>query len=422
MEVLKEMRDLIPSVSAVVLLLLNVAKDQAEGAPPLSAIIHGREDEFILRYVSPLVDAKHPLLFRHTRDLLWHLALYEKTKAGASRVPAPYHYGWNLLDETYFGKSGNDYHVRFGFLDRQRHQRMESLKEAVDQDGLEAPDAGEESDEDDSDGLESDAEEDEEDSDERRSIERSEAEADPSLAAESFDSDASSDDSDEASKSPDKARAPHGWMEVRLPDQAVQAGQQLRSEDVDEEEKEDADGDTPHDTSTDTRPDAQPSLQRRPSQALVSPPAAFDVAAFMPERWDRRSAEAQATLAKHQREVEAAKTNSVRLFINKDGDPEPFPSPSPSTSPASSPSGPSPSTPFTALQSPAPDLLHSSLFSRARQSPPPAPPAVYPEPLHVVAPSDVPARPECVLPPGAGERVHAACGLRPQCARRAAVR
>ena len=402
-EVLKEMRDHVPSVSAVVFLLLNIARDQQDGAPPLSAIIRGREDEHILRYVAPLVDARHQLLFRHTRDLLWQLALH--TRSSSPPAPPPFHYGWNLLDENYFGMSGNDYQVKWEYLDRQKHARMESMRELMQaaEDGGEVLSERESSDEDDSDGLESDADEDDDDgavTEERRSIERSEV--DPS-ASESFDSEGDSDEEGvegggAETKSPGKVRAAHGWMEVKLSEQAVKAGQDLRKEDVEEEEKEDAvdaDGAKDDASSPDERqPDAANHSTIDTHPRLPHPPtvssggdgdASFNIDDFLPERWSRSSEAMQAALAKHQKEVEAAKTNSVRFFLNKDGDidaPHSPPSSSPSASPMPSPTS-SPTSSFTSLTSlSATDLLHSSMFSRSPHALPPSPTAVYPEPLH----------------------------------------
>ena len=170
LEVLKEMRDHVASVQAAVQLLLNISREPSgEGCHTLWTVVAGKEEDCILRYVAAHVDAKHPLLFRQTRDLLWQLALFDRTKRGRhtedSNRAGIYHYGFNLLDVSYFGASLNDYHVKFEFLDRQKHQRIQSLHQIVQQvedsnmDVEQAMQEVAESDtEDESDGLESDAE------------------------------------------------------------------------------------------------------------------------------------------------------------------------------------------------------------------------------------------------------------------------
>ena len=176
-------------------------------------------------------------------------------------------------------------------------------------------------------------------------------------------------------------------MEVRLPEQAVQAGAELRREDVDEEEKEDGDDsaardEEPHNERV--QPE-DPAAHHRPHHHVHSadPVQPWDIQDFMPERWDRSTDAAQSLLAKHQREVEAAKTNSVRFFLNKHDDLDAAPSSSPDSSPAPSPKSASSSASPSFHPPCAADLLHSSMFSRTPHAPLPAPTAVYPEPLAV---------------------------------------
>ena len=163
------MRDHVASVQAAVQLLLNISREKSgEGCHTLWTVIAGKEEDSILRYTAAHVDAKHPLLFRQTRDLLWQLALYDRQARGRhsaeSERSGVYHYGYNLLDESYFGVALNDYHVKFEHLDRQKHQRIHSLHAMVQQvehdnmDTEAAIDETADSDEDESDGLESDAE------------------------------------------------------------------------------------------------------------------------------------------------------------------------------------------------------------------------------------------------------------------------
>jgi hypothetical protein len=164
------------------------------------------------------------------------------------------------------------------------------------------------------------------------------------------------------------------WVEVKLSEKAVKVSQELKREDVEEEEREEDDGVKDEEEEQKDEPTRE---QQRPTpRVMVKEEEKWEVNDFLPERWDRTSESVQATLAKHQKEVEAAKTNSVRHWINR-GERD---SRSPSSSPDSSP-------PLPSLTPSATDLLHSSMFSHSPHALPPAPTAVYPEPLHVTPPS-----------------------------------
>jgi hypothetical protein len=383
LEVLKEMRDHPPSVAAVVLLLLNASRDEAEGCPTLSALTRDKEEESIIRYVGPLVDVRNAngLLLRHTRDLLWQLSLYRKQTAASPPV-RPFHYGFNLLEPTYFGSSGLDYHVKFDFLDRQRHRRIDELQSEV-----------------------REGEEQEEGQEQRQGLERGETEDAADGARESFDSEGEGEDEEEAAleaarqahNSPSTVQAAHGWMEVQLSEKAVQASQQLRVEDVEEEEKEDGEAGEAGSGREEEEPEreAQRALdvkvegERRKLQRIDSErnmERQLELDDWLPERWDSRDATLQARRERQQREVEAARTHSVRHFINREAE-QHSPQPSaPASSPLPSPTS-SPTASFSLASHSAHDLLQSTMFSRSPAALPPAPTAAFPEPLEVVAPS-----------------------------------
>ena len=407
LEVMKELRDHVASVQAAVQLLLNISREASgDGCHTLWTVVAGKEEESILRYVAAHVDAKHPLLFRQTRDLLWQLALYDRQKRGRhgedSERSGIYHYGFNLLDVSYFGASLNDYHVKFSFLDRQKHERIHSLHQIVQQvedsnmdvEQLIDEEAAD-SDEDESDGLESDAEggaDAETEEEDRRRIDDMEGKA-TAAEHETYDSEGEGDDDEETASGHADKGTPHSWIEVKLSEQAVKASAELKGQDVEEEEKEDTGmvddaGDDSSESDSKRQLEQRESEQQRKLQRVQSLSGIdhdLNVADFLPERWDRRQADVRARLERLQREVQAAKTNSVRHFINSHATEQPLERSASAASssyatPAATPTGASnPSPPPSAH----PSLLNSSMFSREATAAPPAPAATYPEPLHV---------------------------------------
>ena len=400
LEVLKETRDHVASVQAAVQMLLNISRETGgDGCNTLWTVVAGKEDDCILRYLAAHVDAKHPLLFRQTRDLLWQLALFDRQRRGRLAPADIFHYGYNLLDASYFGASHNDYHVKFEFLDHQKHQRIHSLHQLVQQEessGMDVEALVEEAadSEDESDGLESDAEEggeaEMEEEEDRRWIDAIEGK-NAAAEHETYDSEGEGDDEDEANKS-----TPHSWIEVKLSEQAVQASAELKGQDVEEEEKEEAAmSDEPAEDSSGT--DGRGSQQQRESEhhierrklerakSLSTIDHDLSLADFLPERWDKKQADVRTRLERMQREVVAAKTNSVRQFINHHADEQPLER---SASAASSSYATPIATPTSAsgpsLPPPAhPTLLNSSMFSREASAAPPASAATYPEPSYV---------------------------------------
>ena len=211
---------------------------------------------------------------------------------------------------------------------------------------------------------------------------------------ETYDSEGDGEDDEDTPNGQAEKSTPHSWIEVKLSEQAVKASAELKNEDVEEEEKDDAGmaDDTGNDSSENDGKGQQQHQQREFEQrrlervqSLSGIDHDLNIADYLPERWDRRQADVRARLERMQRETEAAKTNSVRHFINSHATEQPLErsasaaSSSYATPIATPTSASGPSPPMSSY----PTLLNSSMFSRETSAAPPAPAATFPEPLHL---------------------------------------